>query len=119
MKRLLSLIIILVLAIPTKADEMAFGKGRLRVRKVARNAVRIQYREHEPTLDLPDWLYVKNDEVKHQDIMVEVDEARQTLTINKREGKYQAMPRRTFRIKLPNGTETNIHYQGKKTTVTI
>ena len=87
MKRLLSLIIILVLAIPTKADEMAFGKGRLRVRKVARNAVRIQYREHEPTLDLPDWLYVKNDEVKHQDIMVEVDEARQTLTIKDRQGK--------------------------------
>ena len=110
MKRLLSLIIILVLAIPTKADEMAFGKGRLRVRKVARNAVRIQYREHEPTLDLPDWLYVKNDEVKHQDIMVEVDEARQTLTIKDRQGK----PVFTATLHQMQGREATLAFRSER-----
>ena len=87
MKRLLFIFFILLSAIPMMGSEMSFGKGKLRVSKVARNAVRIQYWEQEPTLDLPDWLYVKNDEVKRQDIMVEVDEAHQTVVIKDRQGK--------------------------------
>lgn len=40
------------------------GKGMLTVKKVARNAVRIQYQESETPDTMPDWLYVKHDEVK-------------------------------------------------------
>ena len=89
---------------------MAFGKGKLRVRKVARNAVRIQYCEQEPTLDLPDWLYVKNDEVKHQDIMVEVDETHQTVTIKDQQGK----PVFTATLHQMQGREAKLAFRSEK-----
>ena len=42
-----------------------FGKGQLKVSKVARNAVRVQYTTDDAKAnDLPDWLYVKHDEVE-------------------------------------------------------
>ena len=65
-----------------------FGKGQLKVSKVARNAVRVQYTTDDAKAnDLPDWLYVKHDEVKRQDISYQVDARQQTLTVNDKSGK--------------------------------
>jgi len=54
---------------------------------VARNAVRIQYMEAEVKSDLPDWLYVKHDEVENQDISTQIDAEQQTITIKDKNGK--------------------------------
>ena len=64
-----------------------FGNGRLTVTIVARNAVRIQYAEGEVKDDLPDWIYVKHDEVKSRDIKVDVDAKHQVLTVKDRKGR--------------------------------
>ena len=66
-----------------------FGKGLLKVSKVARNAVRIQYTTDEAATesDLPDWLYVKHDEVESQDISTQIDAEGQTITIKDKNGK--------------------------------
>ena len=46
------------------AETVPFGKGQLTVKYVARNAVRIQYDEGGVLPEqLPDWSYVKTDEV--------------------------------------------------------
>ena len=86
MKRLFYFALTTLLAIPAMAGEVSFGKGTLSVRQVARNAVRIQYYEQKTTSELPDWLYVKNDEVSSRDVTVDVDEARQTVTVKDRQG---------------------------------
>ena len=88
-RRLLCLVVTALLPISLMAGKVSFGKGTINVRQVARNAVRIQYSESaasEPKVELPDWLYVKNDEVKSRDITVEVDDAHQTVTIKDRQG---------------------------------
>lgn len=54
---------------------------------VASNAVRIQYVENETQSNLPDWIYVKHDEVSTKDINVDVDNRRQLLTVKDRKGK--------------------------------
>ena len=59
--------------------------GQLTVKKVARNAVRIQYTEGDATNDLPDWIYVKHDEVANCDLKVEVKGQR--LVIKDKNGK--------------------------------
>ena len=64
-----------------------FGKGKLTVTTVASNAVRIQYVENETQSNLPDWIYVKHDEVSTKDINVDVDNRRQLLTVKDRKGK--------------------------------
>jgi alpha-D-xyloside xylohydrolase len=64
-----------------------FGRGSLTVKKVARNAVRIQYSEGEIKSDLPDWLYVRHDEVEHQDISYNIDAARQTVKVCNQQGQ--------------------------------
>ena len=64
-----------------------FGKGKLTVTTVASNAVRIQYVENETQSNLPDWIYVKHDEVKKHDIKVKVDKDKQLLTVSDRKGK--------------------------------
>ena len=64
----------------------AMGKGTLTVKRVARNAVRIQYQEQASTDSLPDWLYVKQDETAC-DLQVETDEETQTLRIRNRDGR--------------------------------
>ena len=53
--------------------------GVVTVKKVARNAVRIIYQESEVKDTLPDWLYVKHDEVDDCDIQVETDHEALTL----------------------------------------
>ena len=87
MKRTLLSTILLCAGIIVTA-QTPFGKGRLKVSKVARNAVRVQYTTDDAKAnDLPDCLYVKHDEVKRQDISYQVDARQQTLTVNDKSGK--------------------------------
>ena len=69
------------------ATEYSFGKGKLVVKKLAANAVRIQYVEQAPTETLPEWLYVKDQEVKSNDISVRVDAAKQQVEVLDKSGK--------------------------------
>jgi alpha-D-xyloside xylohydrolase len=70
------------------AETVNFGKGKLTVKTVARNAVRIQFVEGTPQKsDLPDWIYVKDEEVKSRDIRVEVDAAHQQVRISDKQGR--------------------------------
>ena len=87
MKRTLLSTILLCAGIIVTA-QTPFGKGQLKVSKVARNAVRVQYTtDNAKANNLPDWLYVKHDEVKRQDISYQVDARQQTLTVNDKSGK--------------------------------
>jgi len=61
------------------------AEGQLTVKKVARNAVRIQYTDGQVENDLPDWIYVKHDEVANSDLKVEVKG--QCLVIKDKNGK--------------------------------
>ena len=88
MKRLFFLCLAALLAVPMGAETITLGRGRLTVRKVARNAVRIQFAESEIVNgELPDWIYVKQDEVGKCDVKVDVDVQRQVLTISNRAGQ--------------------------------
>ena len=69
------------------AEEYQFGNGKLVVKTVARNAVRIQYVENKAAEELPEWLYVKNDEVKSNDISVNVDASQQRVEVKDKSGK--------------------------------
>ena len=87
MKRTILSTILLCIGV-TMMGQTPFGKGRMKVSKVARNAVRIQYTTDDAAKeDLPDWLYVKHDEVKRQDISTQIDAQRQTITIKDKNGK--------------------------------
>ncbi len=74
-------------ALMAKADTYRFGKGKLKVTNVANNAVRVQYVESEVTNDLPDWVYVRHDEVASAHLKVLVDRKRQTLRIKDKKGR--------------------------------
>ena len=67
--------------------QIPFGKGQLTIKAVARNAVRIQYQEQQVKDSLPDWLYVKHDEVANPDIQTEVDAQRQQVRVKDKTGK--------------------------------
>ena len=73
------------------ADTLSLANGQVIVKTVARNAVRIQFKTMHPaqntTQDLPDWLYVKHNEVPHSDISVVADAARGTLSIKDKTGR--------------------------------
>ena len=89
MKQRLTLLLLLGVSLGLGARaQQPFGKGRLTVKHVARNAVRIQYTEGQPQQsDLPDWIYVKHDEVKQSDVKVDIDARRQKLTISDKTGR--------------------------------
>jgi len=63
MKRSFLWSLLLWMAVSLQAKTIPFGKGQLTMTTVAPNAVRIQYTQGETANDLPDWLYVKHDEV--------------------------------------------------------
>ena len=64
-----------------------FGSGTIKITKVARNAIRVQYTtDNAKASELPDWLYVKHDEVKKQDICFKIDDRQQTLTVSDKHG---------------------------------
>ena len=64
-----------------------FGKGQLTVRKVAHNAVRIQYTEGPVENSLPDWLYVSHEEVEKCDLTVDADSKTGTIAVKDSQGR--------------------------------
>ena len=88
MKRLFLSTIMLIAMQWAWAETVPFGKGQLTVKYVARNAVRIQYDEGGVLPEqLPDWSYVKTDEVADHDITVKIDKKRQLLQVKDRQGR--------------------------------
>ena len=87
MRRSSMLLLTLLLCLMAEAKTVAFGKGQLKVTTVARNAVRIQYFEGALNDTLPDWLYVRHDEVESDAVSVSVDARRQQLTVKDRQGR--------------------------------
>ncbi|MBQ7150551.1 MAG: glycosyl hydrolase family 31, partial [Prevotella sp.] len=69
--------------------QKAFGQGEITIKQVARNAVRITYNEKgtKKLPALPDWLYVKHDEVPNSDITVSIDSKHQVISIKNKSGK--------------------------------
>ena len=87
MKRTL-LSTILLYACMSLMAQQPFGSGKIKITKVARNAIRVQYTTDEAKAnDLPDWLYVKHGEVERQDISFKVDAQQQTLTVSDKGGQ--------------------------------
>ena len=107
MKRLFCFCLTALLAIPVVASEVPFGKGTLKVRQVARNAVRIQYWEDKVESSLPDWLYVKDEEVKSKDLTVDVDAEKQTLCIKNKQG----MPVFTATLHQMQGSQATLAFK--------
>lgn len=107
MKRLFCFCLTALLAIPVVASEVPFGKGTLKVRQVARNAVRIQYWEKNSDSSLPDWLYVKDEEVKSKDVKVDVDAEKQTLCIKNKQG----MPVFTATLHQMQGSQATLAFK--------
>lgn len=77
---------LLLLSVSLQAKTIPFGKGQLTFKTVAPNAVRIQYTQGETTHDLPDWMYVKHDEVAG-DIKVAVNNQQGVVSIKDKKGK--------------------------------
>ena len=87
MKRFVWLTIIAVFSQYAAASGIPFGKGQLIVKKVAQNAVRIQYVESEKPDLFPDWSYVDCQEVESDDIGVKVDAQRMVVEVTNKEGR--------------------------------
>ena len=93
MKKLNFLLILLFVLLPaflsaaTKTIKTDFAKGTITIKPVARNAVRVQYAEGNVQNTLPEWIYVRNDEVEDCNLKVVVDKKRQTLRIKDARGK--------------------------------
>ena len=88
MRRLLTSAILLAAGLTAvAATAVPFGRGQLTVTPVARNAVRVQYVETQTKSDLPDWLYVRHDEVKDCEVRIDIDKKRQCLTLKDRQGR--------------------------------
>ena len=85
-KALLAVLLSVGLAV-TAATTVPFGKGQLTVTPVARNAVRVQYVETPAKSGLPDWIYVRHDEVKDCEVGIDVDKKRQRLTLKDKQGR--------------------------------
>ena len=77
-KKLISTILFCVVAVVAAAQNLS-------VTYVAKNAVRVRYANKASKSDLPDWLYVKHDELKQADITAVVKG--NTLTLKDKTGK--------------------------------
>ena len=78
---------VILMCLLLAAQTQVSAQGRLTVKPVARNAVRIQYTAQKPSVELPDWIYEQRDVATVTDIKAEVDEARQTVTIKDWKGQ--------------------------------
>ena len=87
LKRLLFLCAAALIALSLVAEDVPFAGGRLSVRQVAPRAVRIRYYEQQTASDLPEWIYVKDEEVSSKDVKVNIDAGRQVLTISNGAGQ--------------------------------
>ena len=64
-----------------------FAGGTITIKPVARNAVRIQYSETDEQNTLPEWIYVRNNEVSDCNLKVVIDRKRQVIKIKDARGK--------------------------------
>ena len=87
MRKTFLLLLTLLLCLTVQAKTVKFGKGQVKVTTMAENAVRIQYFEGTLVDTLPDWLYVKHDEVESNAISVNVDARQQRLTVKNKQGR--------------------------------
>ena len=90
MKKHVAILLAMFTTLVAQAQTTTFGEGKLTIKAVAKNAVRIQYTTSEKTSildEIPDWAYVKNDEVANPDIRTEIDPIRQTLFIKDKSGR--------------------------------
>ena len=93
MKRLTTLLFLLITLLfcrslaNAKIIRTKFADGTISVKPVARNAVRIQYTKGEAQNPLPEWIYVRNEEVADCDLKVHIDKKRHTLYINDAKGR--------------------------------
>ena len=87
MRKTFLLLLTLLLSLTVQARTVKFGKGQVKVTTVAKNAVRIQYFEGTLVDTLPDWLYVKHNEVESNAISVNVDARQQRLTVKNKQGR--------------------------------
>ena len=87
MRKTFLLLLTLLLCLTAQAKTVKFGKGQVKVTTVAKNAVRIQYYEGTLVDTLPDWLYVKHNEVESNAISVNVDARQQWLTVKNKQGR--------------------------------
>ncbi len=87
MRKTFLLLLTLLLCLTAQAKTVKFGKGQVKVTTVAKNAVRIQYFEGTLVDTLPDWLYVKHNEVESNAISVNVDARQQRLTVKNKQGR--------------------------------
>lgn len=86
MKRIIAILIV-CFSVQTIFAQQPFGRGKITVQQVAHNAVRIQYIEGNIQNDLPDWIYVKHETVKSNDLKVTLDKKHQRLFIKDKSGK--------------------------------
>ena len=89
---------------------VVLAQNFLTVKKVARNAVRIRYQEGESHDTLPDWIYVKHDEVDSCDVQIDVDNGAQTVTLKDRSGRTRF---HATRHELLNGAATLVFESSK------
>ena len=87
------------------AKKVPFAEGWLTVTNVASNAVRIQYSKGTATSDdpLPDWLYVRHDDLKKNNVKVEIDSKGNVVTVKDKKGKTVFTARKH---ELQNGVAT-------------
>ena len=90
MKKLSVIIGAFFALLAAQAQTTVFEEGKLTIKAVAKNAVRVQYTTtgESSILDqLPDWIYVKHDEVTATDLKTEIDPSHQTLSIKDKQGR--------------------------------
>ena len=90
MKKLSVIIGAFFALLAAQAQTTVFGEGKLTIKVVAKNAVRVQYTTtgESSILDqLPDWIYVKHDEATATDLKTEIDPSHQTLSIKDKQGR--------------------------------
>ena len=87
MRKVIStLVLLLTVTIASAVKSIPFGKGYLTIKTVSQHAVRIQYTEGHTPQELPDWVYVKQQEVENSDLTVRVDKKRGILEITDKQG---------------------------------
>lgn len=86
MKRIIAILFV-CFSVQTVFAQQPFGRGKITIQQVAHNAVRIQYTEGNIQNDLPDWIYVKHETVKSNDLNVTLDKKHQRLFIKDKSGK--------------------------------
>ena len=88
----ISLLLFVAMSLTVQAqgfrDVTTYTKGHFIIKPVAKNAIRIRYVSRDPKkTELPDWLYVKNEEVKNCELTVENDTINGILRIKDKKGK--------------------------------